>query len=201
MSTLQQVKEGLSEAWDTFTEGWQRLYRHAAGAITRFTPGKGRDGDAHEVVTRSAARVARRADAERQAGPGPAAADARQRRAARRVPAVARLPETLPTADIPVPMEHPLVRQAMEDCLHEVLDLDGCTDVLRGLRSGEITGRVIDTAEPSPLSHEILNAKPYAFLDDAPLEERRTRAVMTRRTLDRSNGTMSARWMKRRSSG
>lgn len=92
-------------------------------------------------------------------------------------------PETLATPDLPVPMDHPLVRQAILDCVREAMDLDGCRDVLEGLRDGSIVGRVIDTSEPSPLSHEVLNAQPYAFLDDAPLEERRTRAVMTRRTL------------------
>jgi ATP-dependent Lhr-like helicase len=84
-------------------------------------------------------------------------------------------------ADLPLP-DHPLVRQTVHDCLHEAMDLDRWLDVLRAAEAGqiELVGR--DTREPSPFSHEILNANPYAFLDDAPLEERRARAVATRRT-------------------
>ena len=84
--------------------------------------------------------------------------------------------------DIRVP-DHPLVDETVRDCLHEAMDLDGLKAVLDGIASGSIRTAAIDTAEPSPLSHEILNANPYAFLDDAPLEERRSRAVEMRRTL------------------
>ncbi len=84
--------------------------------------------------------------------------------------------------DIRIP-DHPLVNETIRDCLHEAMDVDGLKSVLRDIASGEIRTVAIDTAEPSPLSHEILNANPYAFLDDAPLEERRTRAVQMRRTL------------------
>src|SRR5207247_1425257 len=70
------------------------------------------------------------------------------------------------------------------DCLTEAMDVDGFLQVLRDLREGKIERRSVDTLEPSPFAHGILNAAPYAFLDDAPLEERRTQAVMTRRTLD-----------------
>ncbi len=84
--------------------------------------------------------------------------------------------------DIRIP-DHPLVNETIRDCLHEAMDLNRLKVLLTALDSGEIEAVAIDTAEPSPLSHEILNANPYAFLDDAPLEERRTRAVQMRRTL------------------
>ncbi|HEY4221011.1 MAG TPA: DEAD/DEAH box helicase, partial [Myxococcota bacterium] len=77
-----------------------------------------------------------------------------------------------------------LIRQTMEDCLTEFMDIEGLEAVLRGIEAGTIEVRCVESTEPSPLAHEILNAKPYAFLDDAPLEERRVQAVYTRRTLD-----------------
>ena len=79
--------------------------------------------------------------------------------------------------------DHPLVNETIRDCLYEAMDLDGLQGLLRGLDSGAVGWRAVDTPEPSPFSHEILNANPYAFLDDAPLEERRARAVQLRRTL------------------
>src|SRR6202040_1435971 len=84
---------------------------------------------------------------------------------------------------------HPLVRQTIDDCIHEVMDLDRLTGVLRRIQAGEIELIARDLPEPSPLAHEILNAKPYAFLDDAPLEERRTQAVYTRRAGESSADT------------
>jgi ATP-dependent helicase Lhr and Lhr-like helicase len=80
--------------------------------------------------------------------------------------------------------EHPLVQQTIEDCLTEAMDIDGLIDVLRKIETGEVECYARDLPEPSPLAHEILNARPYAFLDDAPLEERRTQAVYTRRAGD-----------------
>ena len=80
--------------------------------------------------------------------------------------------ENLP-GDIRIP-DHPLVNETIRDCLHEAMDLDGLRAVLEAFDDGSIATKAIDTAEPSPFSHEILNANPYAFLDDAPLEERRT---------------------------
>jgi len=77
--------------------------------------------------------------------------------------------------------DHPLVKQTLDDCLHEAMDCEGLLDVLRGLESGAIAMVARDLATPSPLAAEILNAAPYAFLDDAPLEERRTQAVQSRR--------------------
>jgi ATP-dependent helicase Lhr and Lhr-like helicase len=83
--------------------------------------------------------------------------------------------------------EHPLVRQTIEDCLVEAMDIDSLVQVLKEIEEGKIECIARDLPEPSPLSHEILTAKPYAFLDDAPLEERRTQAVYARRTLDSSS--------------
>ncbi len=84
--------------------------------------------------------------------------------------------------DVPIP-DHAIVRQTMYDCLHEAMDLDRWLELLADIEAGriELIGR--DTREPSPFSYELLNANPYAFLDDAPLEERRSRAVVTRRSL------------------
>ena len=76
--------------------------------------------------------------------------------------------------------DHPLVNQTLHDCLREAMDVDGLLDVLKNMESGAITVVARDLTAPSPLASEVLNAAPYAFLDDAPLEERRTRAVQTR---------------------
>ena len=80
--------------------------------------------------------------------------------------------------------DHPLVAQTVCDCLGEAMDFDGLAAVLSRIHSGDIRLIARDTPEPSPLAHEILNARPYAFLDDAPLEERRTQAVHARRASD-----------------
>src|SRR4029077_11272986 len=88
--------------------------------------------------------------------------------------------------------DHPLVNETIRDCLHEAMDIEGLKTVLDAMGAGEIRTVAIDTAEPSPLSHEILNANPYAYLDDAPLEERRTRAVQMRRTLGADPGDIGA---------
>jgi ATP-dependent Lhr-like helicase len=77
--------------------------------------------------------------------------------------------------------DHPLVKQTIDDCLTEAMDIDGLEEVLRKIERGEIRCIARDLPEPSPLASEILNARPYAFLDNAPLEERRTQAVYTRR--------------------
>jgi ATP-dependent Lhr-like helicase len=83
--------------------------------------------------------------------------------------------------------DHPLVKQTIDDCLTEAMDIDGLEELLRGIEQGTIRCIARDLPEPSPLAHEILSARPYAFLDDAPLEERRTHAVYTRRALQPSN--------------
>ena len=79
--------------------------------------------------------------------------------------------------------DHPLVFETIRDCLVEAMDLAGLRQMIERLEAGEIQVIARDTVEPSPLSHELINANPYAFLDDAPLEERRTRAVQLRRGL------------------
>ncbi|HMA17130.1 MAG TPA: DEAD/DEAH box helicase, partial [Thermoanaerobaculia bacterium] len=99
-------------------------------------------------------------------------------------PQVLACPETLPGGPIPVPMEHPIVRQTVDDCLTEAMDVEGFLEVLRGLRDGSIESRAVDTVEPSAFARGILSSQPYSFLDDAPLEERRTHAVSARRVLD-----------------
>jgi len=87
--------------------------------------------------------------------------------------------------DIKIP-DHPLTRETMKDALREAMDIDGLKQVLAGIASGEITCLAVETPVPSQFSHEILNANPYAYLDDAPLEERRARAVEMRRALPES---------------
>jgi ATP-dependent Lhr-like helicase len=87
------------------------------------------------------------------------------------------------TGELEIP-DHPLVRQAIRDCLEDAMDIEGLERLLRGLEAGSIRSLARDLTEPSPLALEVLSARPYAFLDDAPLEERRTQAVMSRRWLD-----------------
>jgi ATP-dependent Lhr-like helicase len=81
--------------------------------------------------------------------------------------------------DIQIP-NHPLVREVMKDVLGEAMDLAGLIDVIAKIQSGEIRCVAVDTTVPSVFSHGLLNANPYAFLDDAPIEERRARAVNMR---------------------
>jgi ATP-dependent helicase Lhr and Lhr-like helicase len=96
------------------------------------------------------------------------------------------------------PMEipaHPLVQETLGDCLYEAMDMDGLAEILARIATGGIETLAIDTPSPSPMAHEILNANPYAFLDDAPLEERRARAVSLRRVdpwLGRDFGRLDA---------
>lgn len=84
--------------------------------------------------------------------------------------------------DIPIP-DHPLVQETLKDCLEEAMDIDGLTALLEKIEAGGIRCLTVESPTPSPFSHEILNANPYAFLDDAPLEERRARAVTMRHAL------------------
>ena len=86
----------------------------------------------------------------------------------------------------PGPMEipdHVLVRQTLADCLHEAMDITGLRELVAGIEAGRVSVIVRDTTEPSVLAHEILNGRPFTYLDDAPLEERRSRAVPLRRGL------------------
>jgi len=87
--------------------------------------------------------------------------------------------------DIQIP-DHPLVKEVMKDVLTEAMDIDGVRELLRKIETGEVRCLAVDTPVPSQFSHEILNANPYAYLDDAPLEERRARAVEMRRVLPES---------------
>ncbi|MGF6153221.1 DEAD/DEAH box helicase [Pseudomonas fluorescens] len=80
--------------------------------------------------------------------------------------------------------DHPLVEQTLDDCLHEAMDCDGWLALLRRMERGEVRLISRDLPAPSPLAAEILSARPYTFLDDAPLEERRTQAVLNRRWSD-----------------
>jgi ATP-dependent Lhr-like helicase len=97
-------------------------------------------------------------------------------------PALAACQENMANGPLDIP-EHPIVRQTMHDCLHEATDVDGLVALLEDLEAGVVRAHLRDLPEPSPLAHEILSGRPYTFLDDAPLEERRTRAVALRRGL------------------
>ena len=97
-------------------------------------------------------------------------------------------PETLSSPDVDIPRDHPIVHQTIEDSLHETMDIDGFEALLRRIEAEDIRMLAIDTPEPSPFARSILNAMPYAFLDNAPLEERRTQAVYQRHTLDVKTG-------------
>ncbi len=85
--------------------------------------------------------------------------------------------------DVEIP-DHPIVNEVVRDCLTEAMDGEGLLQLLRDVGEKRLNLVAVDSVEPSPMAHEILTAKPYAFLDDAPLEERRTQAVFMRRTLD-----------------
>jgi ATP-dependent helicase Lhr and Lhr-like helicase len=97
-------------------------------------------------------------------------------------PALAACQENTPPGPIQLP-DHVIVRQVLDDCLHEAMDSDGLQQLVASLHSGEIKSHFVDSVEPSVLSHEIVNSEPYTFLDDAPLEERRARQVQLRRGL------------------
>ncbi len=98
------------------------------------------------------------------------------------------------TGPIELP-DHPLVNETIQNCLHEAMDLEGLCEVLAKIEQGQISTVAVETSAPSSMAHEILNANPYAFLDDAPLEERRARAVALRRIdpdLARGIGALSS---------
>jgi len=97
-------------------------------------------------------------------------------------PALAACQENTPPGPVTVP-DHLLVRQVLDDCLHEAMDAEGLEALVAGLRSGQVRAHFVDSVQPSVLSHEILNSQPYTYLDDAPLEERRARQVQLRRGL------------------
>ncbi len=97
-------------------------------------------------------------------------------------PTLAACQENVAPGPLEIP-DHPIVRQTLDDCLREAMDIDGLKDLLGRIESGRVNVVVRDTTEPSVLAHEILNGKPFTYLDDAPLEERRSRAVPLRRGL------------------
>jgi len=103
---------------------------------------------------------------------------------ARAFPDVVACGENLPPGDLAIPWEHPLVRQTLADCLEEAMDVDGLEATLADLEEGAIERVAVDTLQPSPFARAALSTRPYGFLDDAPLEERRTQAVLARRVLD-----------------
>lgn len=86
------------------------------------------------------------------------------------------------SGDVEYP-DHPLINEVMKDVMSEAMDVDGLVKILERIGNGSLKCLAIDTPMPSQFSHEILNANPYAYLDDAPLEERRARAVEMRRML------------------
>ncbi|HUG03916.1 MAG TPA: DEAD/DEAH box helicase, partial [Steroidobacteraceae bacterium] len=85
--------------------------------------------------------------------------------------------------------DHPLVRQTIDDCLHETMDVDGFLALLKQVEDGAVEVRCRDLSGPSPLAHAVIGAKPYAFLDDGNAEERRTRAITTQRLLEPKDAT------------
>ena len=97
-------------------------------------------------------------------------------------PTLAACQENVAPGPLEIP-DHLLVRQTLDDCLHEAMDIDGLAELVGRIESGQVTVVVRDTTEPSVLAHEILNGRPFTFLDDAPLEERRSRAIPLRRGL------------------
>ncbi|MGH2747675.1 MAG: DEAD/DEAH box helicase [Actinomycetota bacterium] len=97
-------------------------------------------------------------------------------------PSLAACQENVAPGPLEIP-DHPVVGQTIDDCLHEAMDIDGLTELVARIETGQVQVVVRDTVEPSVLSHEILNGRPFTFLDDAPLEERRSRAVQLRRGL------------------
>jgi ATP-dependent Lhr-like helicase len=103
---------------------------------------------------------------------------------AKAFPDVVACGENLPAGDIDIPWDHPIVRQTLEDCLDEAMDTGGLVATLERLEDGQIERVAVDTAQPSAFARSVLSTRPYGFLDDAPLEERRTQAVLSRRVLD-----------------
>ena len=80
--------------------------------------------------------------------------------------------------------DHPLVRQTIDDCLHDVMDLDRLTSIIDDIKTKKLGLHAVNLREPSPLAHEIITSKPYTFIDDTPFEERRTLAINQRRWID-----------------
>ena len=114
-------------------------------------------------------------------------------------PALAACQENTAPGPVVVP-DHLLVRQTLHDCLHEAMDVDALRQLLEHVEAETVRVHFVESSEPSVLAHEILNGKPYTYLDDAPLEERRSRAVSLRRGLPveaRELGRLDAAAVKR----
>ncbi len=107
-------------------------------------------------------------------------------------PAAAACQENMPVGGRVEPPDHPIVFETLRDCLTEALDAEGMVGVLQAIDHGEIEVFGKDTLQPSAFCHQLLNAMPYAFLDDAPLEERRARAVTLRRALPEDSRDLGA---------
>jgi len=99
--------------------------------------------------------------------------------------------ENMGAGPIPIP-DHVLVAETIDNCLHEAMDVDGVAALLDAIAAGTVRAVGIDTVAPSPFSHEILNSNPYTYLDDAPLEERRARAVSLRQAMPQLAGGLGA---------
>jgi ATP-dependent Lhr-like helicase len=98
-------------------------------------------------------------------------------------PSLAACQDNAPAGPIEIP-EHPLVRETMNDCLTEAMDIDGLKELVGRFEQGTVRLHFVDTVEPSVLSHEILNGAPFTYLDeDGEIGERRSRAVPLRRGL------------------
>ena len=156
-------------------------------ACGRSDPGAARRADVHHPLALGGKRGARAAAFPRRPKGGAAA---RAHGSGR--PDRGDLPDQLACAEnlvgereIP---DHPLVGQTIADCLNDAMDIAGLEALLRRLEAGAIRIVPRDLTEPSPLALEVLSARPYAYLDDAPLEERRTQAVMSRRWLAPEEG-------------
>ena len=80
--------------------------------------------------------------------------------------------------------DHPLVKQTIDDCLHETMDVDGFLKLLARIEDGTVEVICRDLTGPSPLAHAVIGARPYAFLDDGDAEGRRTRSISTQRLIE-----------------
>ncbi len=105
-------------------------------------------------------------------------------------PALAACQENTGAGPLSIP-DHLLVRETLDDCLHGAMDVDGLVGLLTAIENGHVRTHLLDATEPSVLASEILAGKPFTFLDDAPLEERRARAVPTRRGLPEQPGSLA----------
>ena len=162
----------------SFELGEVARYLHSATVRRRADPGPARRADVHHALALGRRRVAGAAALPRRPESA-AAARAHGRRGPDRqrcFPTRSPAPRTS-SGEREVP-DHPLVNQTISDCLTEAMDIEGLERLLAGIESGAIRVVARDLTEPSPLALEVLSARPYAFLDDAPLEERRTQAVM-----------------------